>query len=209
MAVVVDDVQGTAFGTHDRVVSSTSQACEFFVERFEAQQMPISEPKVQMVGSSQPGLKAVARRCLPLRRAAATSVRHLGADFAAGRRIIHSTRSKRIRNILEKARRLRKLGRFGNEGLRVARTALGPGAMFAVAVTGILPGHRKLVRWAYHMAVVRKPAWRATTIDLALLHPRAVPEFTALVTPIGGGGGSGRSCACPVPFSPRALTGRR
>ena len=97
----------------------------------------------------------------------------------------HNVRRKRIDRVLVRARRLRTLGRFGRDGLRIARTALGPAALFAAAVTGVLPSHLVLLRRAFHLACVRKPSRRAATMDIALLDQRADPSFQALVAPIG------------------------
>ena len=183
VAVVVDDIQGTVYGHRDEVERDASSAAGFLVEELEARGLPVSQPKLQLTGNSWPLVKAIANRCKPLRRAAARSVRNLGADYAAGRRIVHRTRAKRLQKVLSRARRFRALGRYGRRGLKIARVALGPAALFAVSVTGLLDKHRQLLRRAFHATVVRKPAGRACTVDLALLDARADPTFPALVEP--------------------------
>ena len=184
LVVVADDVQGTAFGSRAVVEKTSALACSFLVAGLSESGLPVSEPKVQLVGSEAAVCRRTARRCLPLREATARSVRNLGADFAGGRRILHRTRRLRIERVLKRARRFRILGRFGPAGLRVARTALGPAGLFAAAVTGILPSHVAQIRRAYHLAIVRRPTGRAATVDIALLDPTAEPLRQILALPV-------------------------
>ena len=144
----------------------------------------MSQPKVQMVGSDAAMLRRIGRRCMPLRRTQAHSIRNIGADFAGGRRIVHRVRYARVGKVLQRARRLRRLGRHDMQGLRIARTAFGPAAFFAAAVTGVLPGHLRRVRAAFHSAAVRRPGRRSVTVDLALLDRRADPACAAYGLPI-------------------------
>ena len=96
----------------------------------------------------------------------------------------HAVRAKRLREVLRRTKRLRTLGRFGKVGLRIARTALGPAGLFGVAVTGLLPGHLRLIRRAFHSAAVKKPQGRSITMDLEMLHPGADPAFQGLGLPL-------------------------
>ena len=155
VAVVVDDIQGTVYGHRGEVERDASLAADFLVEELEVRGLPVSKPKLQLTGNSWTLVKAIASRCKPLRRAAARSVRNLGADYAAGRQVVHRTRAKRLQKVLSRARRFRALGRSGRRGLKIARVALGPAALFAVSVTGLLDKHRQLLRRALRWFVNR------------------------------------------------------
>jgi hypothetical protein len=69
LAVVVDDIQGTGLGDEHRAKADIMASCEFLVQGLAVRGLPVSEPKVQLVGSSAVFVASIARRCLPLRRA--------------------------------------------------------------------------------------------------------------------------------------------
>ena len=183
-AVVVDDIQATCYGHEVTIRSEAAQVAEFIAGGLGELQLPVATEKLQMVGNSDKLLKDVARRCRLLKKARRRSARNLGADYAAGRPARHTTRAARLVEVLRRARRLRRLGRFGAAGLRFARTALGPAGLFAAAMTGVLPSHLGMIRRAYHMAAVKKPAGRSATVDVEVLHPRADPAYLVLASPL-------------------------
>ena len=185
LASGVDDLQGTSWGQLRRVKDEAADSCEFLVQGLAECGLPVSQPKVQLVGTDGEVLKQVARRSKTLQKAQARSIRNLGADFAGGRRVHHKVRAARVARVVLRARRLRRLGRFGRQGLRIARTAFGPAAFFAAAISGVLPGHLRRIRAAFHSAAVKKPGRRSVTVDLALLDKRAEPARVAYGTPIG------------------------
>ena len=86
IAVVVDDLQSTVYGEPGYVEKVATDSCKFMVRRLADKGLPVSEPKVQMVGTNGKMLRRIARRCLPLRKAAARSIRNLGriSPAAAG-----------------------------------------------------------------------------------------------------------------------------
>ena len=65
LAVVVDDVQATVYGEPDFVERVSRESCNFIVGRLNQQGLPISEPKVQLVGTDGNVLKRIAGRCKP------------------------------------------------------------------------------------------------------------------------------------------------
>ena len=172
-AVVVDDIQGLAYGEEEYVVKAAAEACRFLCDGLEARGLPLSEPKLQLVGNRPSVVKAVGRRCRRLRRAALPTVRNLGVDFTGGRRTRHKVRARRVSKVLARARRLRRLGRFGASAMRIARAALGPAALFAASASGVLPSHIRSIRKAIHVATVKNPCRRSATVDVALLDPEA------------------------------------
>jgi hypothetical protein len=181
---VVDDVQGTVYGHLDQVQAVAAQSCSFLVQALEDEGLSISVPKVQLVGSTPQVVRRISRVCLPLRKATKRSVRNLGADFAGGRRLHHHTRGQRVLEVLRRARRLRTLGRFGHNGLHIAKVGLGPSGLFAVAVTGNTPKHLARIRHAFHFAAAKKHKGRSVTVDLAVKDKTADPAYTAMAAPI-------------------------
>jgi len=182
--VVVDDVQGLVHGSEAFVRTSTPIVAEAVADDLRGLGLPISEPKILMTASSPHLSKAIVGASRLLKKARRREVRNLGADFAAGQPLLRRHRAACVMKVLWKARRFSRLRVAGRRGLRIARGAIGPGSLFAVAITGISPGHLRLIRSAYHRMVVKNPSGRSAVADIALLDPKADPAYVALGTPL-------------------------
>ncbi len=104
-------------------------------------------------------------------------------DYAAGARIFHTTRMKRVKEAHRRTGKLASLRRYGKQAARIAKMSVSTAALFGMGVTGVQSSHVKSIRSSLHRCLVKKPVGRSAAMDLSR-YPGMDPWHGAYTAPV-------------------------